>query len=157
VVGFWARLLEGDKAEEQLRHLITDFATISLLDLHPPRIFQIDGNFGGTTGICELLMQSHNGVLRLLPALPAAWPEGEVSGLVARGNVEVGLRWGNGKAMEATLRSRQGGKYRVRIPAGVSLTKISGASLKPTESNQREFDLQCPKGKPVVLYFRPVG
>jgi alpha-L-fucosidase 2 len=157
VVGFWARLLEGDKAEEQLRHLITDFATISLLDLHPPRIFQIDGNFGGTTGICELLMQSHNGVIRLLPALPAAWPEGEISGLVARGGVEISLRWRDGKAVGATLRSRQGGRYRVRIPAGVSLTKISGASIKPSPNSQREFELQCPKGKPVVLYFSPVG
>jgi alpha-L-fucosidase 2 len=154
VVGFWARLREGDKAEEHLRHLITDFATISLLDLHPPRIFQIDGNFGGTAGIAEMLMQSHDGVIRLLPALPKNWPEGDVSGLVARGAVEVGVRWVNGKAVGATLKSKVGGTYRVLAPAGQKITQVAGKKASAPASDGT-ISVACPRGKAMALRFGP--
>lgn len=155
VVGFWARLREGDKAEEHLRHLITDFATISLLDLHPPRIFQIDGNFGGTAGMAEMLMQSHRGVLRFLPALPKAWPEGEVSGLKARGNIAISLAWKDGKATQATLKSRTAQEVTIQPPAGQKIVSAkAGEHELPLQQKQnRSVTLRCPANRVVTLTF----
>ena len=124
VVGFWARLREGDKARHHLEKLITEFATSSLLDLHPPGIFQIDGNFGGCAGLFEMLLQSHRGLIRLLPALPQAWPVGSVAGLRARGGFVVDLAWSRGAPASAVIRSAAGGACRVACllaePAGVA-------------------------------------
>jgi alpha-L-fucosidase 2 len=85
----------------------------NLLDAHPP--FQIDGNFGYTAGICEMLLQSHLDEIHLLPALPKAWAaSGSVTGLKARGNVVVDMRWQDGKLVAATLHPKQSGIYQVR-------------------------------------------
>ena len=108
----WARLLDGDHAYVLLQNLIKNGTADNLWDQHPP--FQIDGNFGGTAGITELFLQSHNGEIHLLPALPSAWTNGSITGLRTRGNFEVDITYADGKLNNATIKSLSGGKCKVR-------------------------------------------
>jgi len=129
-VCFWARLLDGDHAYK----LITDQLSIvrnekkqggtypNLFDAHPP--FQIDGNFGCTAGIVEMLMQSYDGFIYLLPALPTRWNQGEVKGIMARGGFEMDIKWNMGKVMKVIINSHNGGNCRLR-----SLTQLKGKGL----------------------------
>jgi len=99
-----ARLLDGDMVEEHIQLLFEKSIFTNLFDAHPP--FQIDGNFGFTAGVVEALLQSHeNNTIRILPALPPSWKNGQVSGLVARGNIVVNLKWGGGKITQIELSS----------------------------------------------------
>ncbi|GAB3537478.1 glycoside hydrolase family 95 protein [Arthrobacter tecti] len=106
VACLWARLGHGKEAGQCVDDLIKDFASINLFNLHfPPGVFQIDGNLGITAGIAEMLLQSHNGVLRLLPALPPQWPAGRVTGLRSRGGITVDMTWQDGTLSEAVLKA----------------------------------------------------
>ena len=111
IVNFWARLLEAEKAHENIIALQRKSTLPNLLDVHPP--FQIDGNFGVVSGITEMLMQSHDGKINLLPALPAAWPNGSIKGLRARGGKELDITWKEGKLEQATIRAIKGGEFSI--------------------------------------------
>lgn len=111
LINFSARLLDGDMAHEHIQLFLRRSTEINLFDMHPP--FQIDGNFGFTAGVVEMLLQSQNEVIHLLPALPAAWPSGKISGLKARGNFTIDLSWEESQLATVQIQSPEGGTCRI--------------------------------------------
>ena len=99
----FARMGKGNESLDHVEHLISDFASSSLLDLHPPNIFQIDGNIAGAAAVIEMLFQSYYSELHFLPALPDAWSSGSITGLRGRGGYQVSIRWENGCLLEADV------------------------------------------------------
>jgi alpha-L-fucosidase 2 len=96
-----------------------------MFDAHPP--FQIDGNFGGAAGMVEMLLQSHNGVIAMLPALPSAWPDGSIQGLRARGGLQLSISWRGGAAESAVIQAAHDGEFRLRPPPGQRITQVEAA------------------------------
>jgi len=154
-INLWARLKDGDRAYQLLKNLLkpTEDAGLNMSDgggtypnlfcAHPP--FQIDGNFGGIAGIAEMLLQSHNGYIEILPALPKAWKNGEVKGLVARGDVVLDIRWENGKPQSVLVKPHTTGKCIIRSGNPLKITGETVSSAKKDGLYSIEFRFQ--KGK----------
>jgi alpha-L-fucosidase 2 len=132
IINFYARLQNGEEAYRHIISLLDKSTQPNLFDSHPP--FQIDGNFGGTAGIAEMILQSHQGFIELLPALPDAWDEGNVKGLVARGNFIVDMSWKDSRITSVRIHSATGGYCRIMYNGRlVEFSTEAGKDYYPNE------------------------
>ncbi len=151
LINFYARLLDAEKAHGAIMKLLRHSTLPSLLDDHPP--FQIDGNFGGCAGIAEMLLQSHDDEVHLLPALPAAWHQGHVAGLRTRTGLSVEMTWREGKLVEAAFTADRAAPQRLRLPEGFtgSLLDTDGTVVAKLSSGQGIVDFTSRPGQTLRL------
>ncbi|WHX26107.1 glycoside hydrolase N-terminal domain-containing protein [Virgibacillus halodenitrificans] len=133
-INLWARLLDGNHAYKILQGQIANSTLENLFDTHPP--FQIDGNFGYTSGVAEMLLQSHLDTIDILPALPDAWSQGKYKGLVARGGFEVDVEWAHSRATKVTIKSKEGKEANVFYPG------LDGAKIVTSSGEQVNYQVE---------------
>ena len=153
-INLWARLLDGNRAHRLLAEQLKYSTLENLWDTHAP--FQIDGNFGATSGMAEMLLQSHTGYIAPLPALPDAWKDGQVSGLVARGNFEVSMKWKDKNLQSLSFLSNVGGDLIVDYPnIEASQIKVNGKPVKATILKNNRIQLATQKGDVITFEHFP--
>jgi alpha-L-fucosidase 2 len=150
-MGLRARLHDGDKAHDQFRALLTKSSLPNLFSLCG-RALQVDGNLGAASAIAEMLVQSHNGVIQLLPALPTTWKDGSVQGLRARGHFDVDLAWSNGQPTRAVIRAHARGPCRVRVRGEVRVV-VDGKPVRSTRLGADTIEFQAAAGRAYELEF----
>ncbi|MDU4339445.1 MAG: hypothetical protein E7I37_09875, partial [Streptococcus mitis] len=151
-INLWARLGDGNRAHKLLAEQLKSSTLPNLWCSHPP--FQIDGNFGASSGMAEMLLQSHAAYLVPLAALPDAWSRGSISGLMARGHFEVSMRWEDKKLLQLTILSRSGGDLRVSYP-GIekSVIKLDKEKIKAKCTGKDCISVATAEGDLVQFYF----
>ena len=153
-INLWARLLDGNRAHRLLAEQLKYSTLENLWDTHAP--FQIDGNFGATSGMAEMLLQSHTGYIAPLPALPDAWKDGQVSGLIARGNFEVSMKWKDKNLQSLSFLSNVGGDLVVDYPnIEASQVKVNGKAVKATVLKDGRIQLATQKGDVITFEHFP--
>lgn len=149
-INLWARLLDGEHAQTMVGEILKESTLTNLLDVHPP--YQIDGNYGATSGMTEMLLQSQGGIIKLLPAISTKWSDGQVTGLKARGNVEVGMKWSNNKLDGAILRPMADGMITVNGKgiAKMPITK-SGTTVSVQKVDNDTIKINASKGDVYIV------
>jgi alpha-L-fucosidase 2 len=148
-----ARLGEGDQAHEVYQRFIRERTLPNLWAVHPP--FQIDGSLGTMAGVAEMLLQSHDDEIKILPALPEVWNTGSFDGLVARGNFVISAKWKDGKATELSILSRSGGACRIAYPGigNATVTDSSGNKVEVSRDGKDRIHFASAVGERYAVEF----